>query len=248
MYWTYRRWIGLSVHALLALVLLVWSVSSSVHFWTWAFKDPIYAIGAVACIDALALTGLVLYLARIASPLVHARHALPLVSAGPLAFDMHAQFVHLGGWLTWGFTIGVTALLVALSFVVWRTIERSFVSPIEAAREYAEAQMHVLQVRATQLQAMQAVADSFVQQHLAVQPPQLVYARPAETVELMQRAGAIEEQDAVADAELVVHDAAVMQNYACIKCGASITAAPGKDPTKARAATARFGCASCRST
>jgi hypothetical protein len=96
-YWTPRRWIALAVHAALALLLLIWSTSSSLHFWGFAFDDPIYSYGAVVCIDGLALLGFALHLARIDSPLASARHALPLVSALPLAFDMHGQFLHLEG-------------------------------------------------------------------------------------------------------------------------------------------------------
>src|SRR5690349_4497445 len=100
-------------------------MSSSVHLWTWAFRDEIYGYGAVAVIDGLALLGFILYLARIQTPLTHARYALPFVSAGPLVFDMHAQFAHLDiVWVVWSFTIGVTMLLLVLSFVVWHTIER----------------------------------------------------------------------------------------------------------------------------
>ena len=118
-FWTGRRWVGFAVHAALALLLLVWSISSSLHFWEFAFKDPIYSYGAVVVLDGLALLGFALHLGRIKSPLTNARHALPLVSAVPLVFDMHQQFVHLGdGLLTWSFTACITGLLVALSFVV----------------------------------------------------------------------------------------------------------------------------------
>ena len=254
---------------LLDLVDLVWSVSSSLHFWLWSFRDPIYAYGAVLCIDALALIGLLLHLARIASPLVQLRHTLPFVSALPLAFDMHGQFAHLGN-LSWVFTTGITTLLVVLSFIVWRTIERQFISPVEAAREYAQQQMQALHIRSVQLQVMQEAADEFVQAnaHRALGQMQLparvqTYARPADAPTVQVSTTRLHDAPQPApDAPAWMHDAhATMQTDAapmqtdaapavhevsCLKCGAPLPVASGKNPVKARATTARFGCRNCR--
>ena len=165
-YWTRSRWAALGIHALLALGLLAWSITSSIHFWRAAFVDEIYAYGAVAAIDGIALLGFGLYVCRVASPVVHTRHALPLVSALPLGVEMHGQFAHIGGLLAWAYTLGVTALLVTLSFVVWRTIERLYISPVEAAREYAAGKMQSLITVGEQMQVMHACAEDFVHVHL----------------------------------------------------------------------------------
>jgi hypothetical protein len=214
------------------MLLLMWSISSSLHFWEYAFKDPIYSYGAVVVLDGLALLGFGLHLARINSPLTNVRHTLPLVSALPLVFDMHRQFQHLGdGMLTWAFTIGVTGLLVALSFVVWRTIERLFVDPVQAAREYAEHRMQALVTTSEQLQVMQRVADGFVHdhQHRTLAPMQS-YARLAEPMQ---------------PAVHVANDSTPNQ-FECAKCGAMNDVPAGKDGLALRKSSGRWGCSQCK--
>lgn len=251
-YWTARRWITLAVHAALALLLLAWSTSSSLHFWRFVFTDPIYSYGALSCIDGLALLGLLLHLARIQSPIAAARHALPLVSAVPLGYDMHGQFVHFANALTWVFTIGVTALLVALSFVVWRTIEQLFISPVQAAQDYATEQMQGLQLRAAQLQVMQRAADDFVQQHQqralnAIQPAQLPmqsYARVAEpTQPVLHVPAPLQNDSARRDTDRLPD---LPATFICVKCGATNEAPAGKDPIALRKASGRYGCPQCK--
>ena len=271
-YWTKSRWISLAVHVALALLLLIWSTSSSIHFWTFAFTDPIYVYGAVTCIDGIALLGFALHLMQVESPLASARHALPLVSALPLAFDMHKQFMHLDGPIAWVLTIGMTALLVALSFIVWRTIEQLFISPVQAAREYAERQMQTLVTVSEQMQVMQLVADGFVQKHQqralgAVQSMQIqqdasnavqAYARP-DAQQQMQYAHAVDTQR-LADADasnpvvqdasnVAMHDANADTNadaYECVKCGASNQVTDGKSAIAKRKASGRYGCPLCK--
>lgn len=269
-YWTKKRLTALLVHAALAALLLVWSLGSSLHFWTYAFTDAVYAYGAVICIDGIALLGFILHVARVQSPLAHARHVLPFASAVPLGYDMHKQFVHLGGVQTWAFTIGITALLVVLAFVVWRTIERLFISDVEAARAYAEEHMHALQVRSEQMHVMREAADAFVQKHLAfqadaLQPVQLpapvatVYARPAGPPEQPLLGADADAQactmhpmqpmlDAHADVQAsnadAMHDA--VQQYACARCGAMHDAPGGKSPKALRQASGRYGCPACK--
>lgn len=259
-YWTKSRWISLAVHVALALLLLVWSTSSSIHFWTFAFTDPIYVYGAVSCIDGIALLGFALHLMQVESPLASARHALPLVSALPLAFDMHKQFMHLDGPIAWVLTIGITALLVALSFIVWRTIERLFISPVQAAREYAERQMQTLVTVSEQMQVMQLVADGFVQKHQqralgAVQSMQIqqdasnavqTYARP-DAQRQMQYAQAVDTQRLVdADATTAAMHDAIADAYECVKCGASNLVTDGKSAIAKRKASGRYGCPLCK--
>lgn len=251
-YWTPRRWTGLAIHGLLALIVLAWSASSSFHFWSWAFTNSVYAYGAVACIDALALLGLVMHIARIPSPLSIARHALPLVSALPLGVDMHSQFAHLQDVQAWALTLFVTALLVVLSFVVWRHIEQLFIDPVEAARQYAQQRMQALHTVSAQMGAMQEVADGFVQQHQqraigamqslqpAVQPMQLAmqpvqtYARPDADVQPVYAAP--------------VDTQPLEPAYQCVKCGATNLAPDGKDPMALRKASGRYGCKQCKTT
>jgi hypothetical protein len=145
--------------------------------------------------------------------------------------------------LTWVFTIGMTALLVALSFIVWRTIERLFITPVQAAREYAEQRMQALVTVGEQMQVMHEVADGFVQQHqqralgaaqpmqLAMQPVQ-TYARPDAVVQPVYAAP--------------VDTQPLEPTYQCVKCGAVNVALDGKDPTALRKASGRYGCKQCK--
>lgn len=255
MYWTNKRKVNLIIHAALALLLLTWSVSSSLHFWNWAFQDDGYALGALIVLDGLALLGFMLHIFKIVSPLTHSRHALPLVSAVPLVFDMHGQFDHLqNGYQTWSLTIGLTALLVALSFVVWQTIEGLFISPVEAAKEYAKASMQALHTKSAQLGAMQDAADEFVHTHnqraLLSALPNATYPRLAAYPEPMQASAepisaflhnAESMQPAfLHNAEPIVHHAEPTSAFVCMKCSAPV------DNAKVRAASSRWGCPNCK--
>lgn len=268
MYWTIQRWASLLIHGALAIVLLAWSISSAFHFWDMAFADDIYAYGAIICIDGLAFLGLVLYIFRVESPLVHARHILPIASAVPLVFDMHNQFAHFENGLTWVFTVSITLLLVALSFVVWTTIERLFVQPEEAAREYAKQQMQSFNTRATQLQVMQQEADGFVAMHMQrametaqrafVQQPTLAMethprlgAAPMEPVLVaMESIGAPMENDGASTDRLEItadHPEFTYNTtqYKCSRCG-SVNEAAGKNARSLRQSSGRYGCQACK--
>lgn len=185
-HWTNKRRASLMVH--LGFVSIPFSIStvSAVLFWKAMFKDILLAIPMVMVIDVLALAGMVLYIAKIESPFQRLRHLLPFISIVPLGRELYLLLQHNGDGVAWLLTIVVTAILVAIAWQCFVTIEKLFVNPVEAAREKAKEQITQLQIALATLQATNEDVSTFVVQYQALQvpmlpPPQMQYPRPQET-------------------------------------------------------------------
>lgn len=139
--WTTRRRASLIIHALVVLIPFVFSAGSAVLFWYSLFRSWWVAGSLVTVIDGLALLGLVLFICRVPSPFQALRHVLPFVSVVPLGYELlTALSAHNNVWLSAIVSGIVTAVMVAVAWQCFRTIEQLFVDPLTAAMELAEEQ------------------------------------------------------------------------------------------------------------
>lgn len=182
-HWTRRRWTSLAVHSGFVLIPFTLSTISALAFWYAMFDSWWFAVPMVAVVEVLALVGLVLYITSIESPFTHLRHLLPFISIVPLGREFYLQLRHNDAWLAWGLTILATLILVIIAWQCFKTIERLFIPPVEAAREKARAQIGALSVTLAQLNEMNGIVDGFVVDRMRYHAPSLTAARVADQAE-----------------------------------------------------------------
>jgi len=164
--WTRARRVSFAVHAAFVSVPFTLSTASALLFWYALFQRWFLAVPMVAVIDVLALTGLVLYVARIPSPFVRLRHLLPFISIVPLGRELYLLLAHNDPAVAWSITILTTAILVVIAWQCFRTIERLFIDPVTAARERAHEQVAHLAQTLAQLREMETVVDAFAEERM----------------------------------------------------------------------------------
>lgn len=156
-----RRW-SFGIHVAFVSVPFLASSISALLFWHSLFDSWLLAVPAVLIVDVLALTGLVLAIARIPSPFAPLRHALPFVSIVPLGRELYVLLAHNGLVIAVTVVLLSVAVLTAIAWQCFRTIERLFIDPVEAAREKAREQLSGLTVELAQLTEKNAVVADFV--------------------------------------------------------------------------------------
>lgn len=162
--WTTKRKASFIIHTLIVAVPFTFSTASAVLFWYGLFQSWLVAVPMVAVLDILALIGLVLYIVQIESPFVHLRHALPFVSIVPLGLELYTLLAHNGFGVAVGVALAATSALVAIAWQCFRTIERLFIDPVDAAREQAQARLQALAIAQAQLLETRAITEQFVQE------------------------------------------------------------------------------------
>lgn len=173
--WTRTRKLSFAVHVVFVAIPFLASSVSAFLLWETLFDSWLLALPMVAVIDVLALTGLLLFIARVPSPFVPLRRLLPFVSIVPLGRELYLLLSHNGFWLAAAVTILVVTILTVVAWQCFGTIERLFITPVEAAREKAREQLSVLSIELAQLTEKNAVVRDFVaawqQQYQAPTPP-----------------------------------------------------------------------------
>lgn len=160
--WTRTRWASFIVHVAFVSVPFIASSVSALLLWYALFQSWWLAVPAVLVVDVLALTGLLLYIARVPSPFIPLRHALPFVSIVPLGRELYLLLAHNGIVIAVGVALLAVTVLTAIAWKCFRTIEDLFVSPVLAAREKAREQLAHLTVELAQLSEKNAVVEEFV--------------------------------------------------------------------------------------
>lgn len=225
-----RKW-SLAIHVAFVLVPFTLSTVSALLFWAAMFHDNWWlAASMVAVIDVLSLAGLVLFLTRIASPFVALRHLLPFISIVPLGRELYLQLQHNDPWVAWSLTILATLILVVIAWQCFRTIERLFIPPIEAAKEKAREQIGALTVTLAQLDEMNGIVDGFVVDRMRYHAPQLTAARMAEQATFPEPI----------ETALVSRETTKAATYECPNCGTQLSLG-------AYGSSKRYGhCAACK--
>ena len=213
-YWTRRRWISLGVHVAFVFVPFTLSTISALLFWHDMFGGWGLAVPMVLVVEMLSLAGLVLFLTGIESPFVYLRHLLPFISIIPLGREFYLQLRHNEPWVAWGLTVLTTAILVVIAWQCFRTIERLFIPPIEAARERARAQVGALSITLAQLGEMNTIVDGFVVERMRYHAPSLTAARIADQVPAFPEATQV---------NLATTGASVARAYECPNCGSELS-------------------------
>jgi len=182
-HWTFARKLSLVVHGTVVLIPLGFSTVSALFFWQRLFASWLLAVPMVAVIDVPALLGFALHIARIESPFVALRHALPVISIVPLGLELHALLAHNGPVVALSTAALVTIILVVIAWQCYATIERLFIDPVTAAREWSHQQLRALAVAQAQLLETRAVAESFVSEwmhgNVAINAPMIAEQVPA---------------------------------------------------------------------
>lgn len=133
--WVRARKISLAVHVLVLSLPFGTATLSSFFFWQSLFHDSGLALLIVFIAEALALSSLVLYIARISWPLAWLRHALPFISIVPLGWEMYLLLRGNSPGIAIATSGIVTIWFVFLSFRLFRSLEDLFIDPILAAAE-----------------------------------------------------------------------------------------------------------------
>lgn len=212
--WITRRKASFIIHTAVVLIPFAFSTYSAGAFWYALFGSAWIAAPMVAVVDVLALLGLVLYIARIESPFVHLRHALPFISIVPLGLELYGLLSHNGTVVAGAVTALVSIVLVAVAWQCFTTIERLFIPPIEAAREKAQAQIGMINITLAQLRETENAVDGFVVERFRYHAPTVSVARPADQGPLAF--GATEVQ-------LATTKATPARAFECPKCGSEVS-------------------------
>lgn len=140
-HWTSRRKASFIIHVAVVLVPFGFATASALIFWHALFQSWWLAVPVVAVIDALALLGLVLHIARIESPFIPLRHALPFISVVPLGLELYQLLAaHNPMWIAVVIALLLTVIMVVVAWRCYRTIERLFDSA-QAADERLNEQL-----------------------------------------------------------------------------------------------------------
>lgn len=186
-HWSTKRLASLVIHTTVVLVPFGFSTVSALLFWHGLFVSWWLAAPMVVVVDILALLGLVLYVVRIPSPFVWLRHLLPFISIVPLGLELYALLEHNGPAVAGAVTLLVTSILVAIAWQCFRTIERLFIDPIEAAREKAREQVGAFSLTMAQLAEMNEIVDTFAVERMRYHAPTTVTVAKANPKALQVR-------------------------------------------------------------
>lgn len=160
-HWTFKRKVSFWTHTGIVIVPFSFSAVSAWLFWYGLFQDGWIASGMLVVIDALALLGLILYIARISSPFQILRHALPFVSIVPLGIELYGVLEPNGWGLAALIAILATAIMVTVAALCFRTIEQLFIPPLDAAREKAAYDVQSLVLTMEQLKVVSEAVEVF---------------------------------------------------------------------------------------
>lgn len=160
-HWTHQRRLSFWTHALVVTIPFTFSTVSAAYFWYDLFQSAVIAGALVTVVDVLALLGLILYVARIASPFQSLRHVLPFVSVVPLGLELWSLLTPNGPWIAGAVTVLVIAIMVYVAWQCFTTIERLFISPLDAVREKAQQDVAALMLTIEQLRVVTTAVDAF---------------------------------------------------------------------------------------
>lgn len=160
-HWTFKRKVSFWTHTSIVIVPFSFSAVSAWLFWYGLFRDGVIATSMIVVVDALALLGLILYIARISSPFQVLRHALPFVSIVPLGIELYGILEPNGWGLAALIAVLATAIMVTVAALCFRTIEQLFIPPLDAAREKAAHDVQALVLTMEQLKVVSEAVDVF---------------------------------------------------------------------------------------
>lgn len=164
-YWTRRRQLSFAAHITFVAVPFVCSTVSALLFWHQWFASWVAAGVLVGVIEIMALSSFVLYVARVEWPLTWLRHMLPFLSVVPLGWELyHVLLPNSGSWVAFVLSAVISAWFVFVAFVLFRSLERLFVDPVEAAGELMHERLDVVRTVVGQLMTANQEVSVFVRE------------------------------------------------------------------------------------
>lgn len=211
-HWTARRRASLAIHTAFVSVPFTISTVSALLFWRALFDSWWLAISMVVVVEVLALTGLVLHIARVPSPFTALRRLLPFISIIPLGRELYLLLAHNALWVAWSVTGVATAILVVIAWKCFTTIEALFIDPVEAAREQAREQVANFKLQLAKLEEMNMEVDRFAVERMRYHAPTVTvaHAEPKGTPALTEDGATFQPDNRNG-----------LQSYRCGKCGAN---------------------------
>lgn len=180
--WSHKRKISLAIHILYLSVTFFSGLGASLLLWQSWFSalDQSWLAAAlvVGTLETLAVTSLVLHIARIEWPLTPLRHALPFFSIIPLGYELFLSLSATNPWLAGCIATFLAAWFVFLSFRLLHSLEGLFIDSIEAAREQAKEEMGRVATTLARYQETKLAAESFARSILPP-PEELLDVTPA---------------------------------------------------------------------
>lgn len=161
-HWSTTRRLSFWVHVTFVAIPFCAASLSALLFWHDLFTSWYFAVPMVTVIDILALTGLILFIARIPSPFVPLRHALPFVSIVPLARELYMLLSPNGNLIAIPITVIIIGIFTWIARQCFTTIERLFISPTLAARERERERLSYLAIELEQLAEHDSILHEFV--------------------------------------------------------------------------------------
>lgn len=188
-HWTRKRLASFWIHASIVIVPFLFSTVSAWLFWYGLFQDGVIASSMIVVIDALALIGLIMYIARIASPFQVLRHALPFVSIVPLGIELYRVLEPNGMALATTISLLATGIMVTVAALCFRTIEQLFIPPLDAAREKAMADVQALTLTMEQMRVVSEAVAVFRTPQLIVDERTAIVPVLSKTKQVEKMAG-----------------------------------------------------------
>lgn len=187
--WTARRKISFVFHALYALLTIGIGAASALLLWQQWFDSWWVASVIISVIEVLCILSLILHIARIEWPLSDLRHVLPFLAIVPLGVELHTLMAANplnSGFTTFAIPGVLTIWFIWLEVKILASLEGLFISPTEAAKEHAVAEMGRIGVSLTRYQTLRDEAERFASTVLPPKPIQssLIPTRPFSSVSL----------------------------------------------------------------
>ena len=160
--WTNKRKVTFWVHVGFVSIPFTGSTIASFIFWGGLFNNAWLAVPLVLSIEMLALTGMILFILDIDSPFTWLRHTLPVISVGPLAYELYQLLSHNGPIVAGIFTAIIAGLSIFIARECFVTIENQFVDPIAAAREKVREELSPIILQMTQYKERDSIFAGFL--------------------------------------------------------------------------------------
>lgn len=184
-----KQKLSLGVHTFFAIAPFIAGTASAFLLWSFLFKNWWFALAAILVVEIPALSGLLMHLFNIQSPLARLRHVVAVVSSVPLGWELWQLLQHNGWFLAGVLMLVLIAVLAALNIACVREIERiifSLPQSVEARVAAQDAttrqQLELLQAQAASAMMMAQAYQQAIQQ-LAQAPAQLALPAPQVAVQ-----------------------------------------------------------------
>lgn len=179
-----KQKLSLGVHTFFAIAPFIAGTASAFLLWSFLFKNWWFALAAILVVEIPALSGLLMHLFNIQSPLARLRHVVAVVSSVPLGWELWQLLQHNGWFLAGVLVVVLIVVLATLNIACVREIERiifSMPQSVEARVAAQDAttrqQLELLQAQAASAMMMAQAYQQAIQQ-LAQAPAQLALPAP----------------------------------------------------------------------